>query len=343
MGIVRCLQIYHTIFSRTLQEKKSLHLNLASCSIEYIPPDLFISLPTIHTLDLSGNHLMSMNIFEEGSKGLENSTLTVLNISFNVLNFPVCSVIKNTTFQHLKSTPLKVLVVESCKLVNIYPEAIFYLPQTVEYVSFHNNRLVQYFFLWSMVILRNLKELTVSEQVHYHLKRSLDINQTYFSSGLGQNGSMRHIYDLRWTEGSNELPEASNLIIQNTTGKTHKKRKRGRWSVLHTFSSSPTSYFNKIGDCRARISLPARFEFLNVSDIEFPYDISRIEFTNNHVLKYFDFSSNIVKIFNGPLYGLPSLEYLDISRNFCFQVKPLFFFFSTAESPHSSLIQEHSG
>ena len=311
-------------FFSDIATEKPLYLNLSFCNIWYIPPKLFNSLPTIHTLDLTSNHYMTMDLFENGSKGLENSTLTVLNISFHSFSFPMYSVVKNTTFQHLKRTNLKVLVVEGCYLVNIDPTAIIDLPQTVEYISFHDNRFLEAFFLLIMIRLHNLKDLILSRQLHFTLKRSPNSNHMPFSFGLNQSESERNRSDLIWPDIKNRVSRALNSI-QNPIGKTPVKRELGIWSVFDIFSISPETSFNKVNVQSVSVFLPHRLELLDLSDIKLPYDIPRMAFKNNKVLKYLDLSANIIKNFNGPLYGLPSLEYLDLSRNYCQQVKPLFF------------------
>ena len=113
--------------------KEPLHLDIVKCGVNSIHPETFRPIPNIHYLDLTGNEELSMDGFERGSRGLENSNLTILNISLIVRPFPECSIVKNTTFQYLKTTKLKVLIVEYCRLVNIDPKSILQLPQTLEF------------------------------------------------------------------------------------------------------------------------------------------------------------------------------------------------------------------
>ena len=86
---------------------------------------MFESLLTIYSLDLSSNRRLSIDGFEKASKGLENSSLAVLNISNIVAPFQFSSIIGKITFKYLKNTKLKVLVVENCRLVDINPLALY--------------------------------------------------------------------------------------------------------------------------------------------------------------------------------------------------------------------------
>ncbi|KAK3794566.1 hypothetical protein RRG08_003715 [Elysia crispata] len=63
-----------------LKTKQPLNLNMSLCDISEISPVVLNHVPTIHTLDLSSNQDLSIDGFEKASKGLQNTTITVLNI-----------------------------------------------------------------------------------------------------------------------------------------------------------------------------------------------------------------------------------------------------------------------
>ncbi|RUS74005.1 hypothetical protein EGW08_018234, partial [Elysia chlorotica] len=71
--------------------------------------------------------------------------------------------------------------------------------------------------------------------------------------------------------------------------------------------------------------LPRKLEALYFSNLNLQYDIKKYEIVNNRVLSHLDLSANGIKGFYGPVYGVPSLRHLDLSRNYCFYVHPLFF------------------
>ena len=140
-------------------------VNMSVCDISGIPRDVFKCVPTKDSLDLYYNKRLFIDGFEKASEGLNNSRLSVLNISKTVQPFTPVSVVKNTTFRHLKNTTLKVLLVESCKLVYIDPQPILDLPKTLEYISFRRNYLILPFCVFTALTLVNLKVMRISNQI----------------------------------------------------------------------------------------------------------------------------------------------------------------------------------
>ena len=314
-------------FFSSLSTKKPLYLDMSWCNIVSIPPEFFKPIPNINALNLNGNEDLSMDGFERGSKGLENSFLTVLNISQIVKPFQVCSVIKNSTFQHLKNTKLKVLVVETCRLVNIDPQGILDLPNTIEYLSFYDNKIVSAFCFFTLNHLKNLKVLKISNQLHYNRENILTLNPAHFSCGESQGPAKTSI---RYAKKRNRLFESMPSFqffnsTNKSTSKMHTRMKPGLRIFPKTFSKTYERHRNLGSHQALPIPLAQKLEVLYASDIKLSYDIPRVEIINNHVLSYLDFSANNIKRFNGPVYGLPSIRHVDLSQNYCFELNPLFF------------------
>ncbi|GFR80007.1 Toll-like receptor 4 [Elysia marginata] len=319
-------------FFKHLETKEPLHLNMSSCSFHFIPPELFQVLPKIYSLDLSLNDYLLIEGFEKASTGLENSTLAVLNITDIVNQWVVHTEIKNTTFRYLRHTQLKVLVVEDCSLINVAPKAIQDLPQTMEYISFHGNSIINANALLTFSRLRNLKVVKISKQVHYKSSKELAFHQTIRSREYGHKTSnmqkesshrnkifehQKHVPKVWSTKNdSHELFNIADIFIARTVvgsdfcGDSEKNIFRVSKIFLNDFLPLP---------------LPQKLEILYASDIRLTYNIPQVQFFNNHVLRYLDLSANGINCFGGPIFGLPSLQHLDLSRNWCFKLNPLFF------------------
>ena len=141
---------------------------MVACSISFIPPTFFDPVKNIYSLDLTSNRGLSIEGFKNASRGLQNSNLTILNISRIVERFSsVCMILNSKTFQYLKSTNLKALIAESNRIFNIYPGAILDLPKSIEYISVRRNNIVQAFALLALNQLPNLKTVDISHQLHY--------------------------------------------------------------------------------------------------------------------------------------------------------------------------------
>ena len=337
-------------FFANLATRQSLYLNLSSCFINKIPTELFKFLPSIHTLDLSGNHYLGFDGFEIGSEGLRNSTLTTLNIS-HIVKSQRLSFIKNTTFRHLSHTELKVLIVDTCQLSTIDTGAVSRLPKTIELISFQDNRIQFGGFLIELILLNKLQTVLLAIQLHYrkkevtttgiapplpngmftsnNSKKGIPYNNTVQNSTAHDlaSGNYTGITDLF----TSSLPFNKDNIVKEmnlnhslwpySRDITHTEKTNGGSAFCGSApKASKGSYFDS-----PITFLPKRLEYIYASDMNIKLHIPRIHVVNNKVLKYFDFSKNGVKCFGGPITGVPSLQYLDLSQNWCLRMNPFMF------------------
>ena len=321
-------------FFNNLSSKQPLHINMSECSFHTIPPALFKSLPNIYSLDLSLNDYLLIDGFEKASEGLQNSTLTVLNISDIVNPWMIYSEIKNTTFRYLKHTSLKVLMVKDCSLINIAPKAILDLPQSVEFINFRGNKIIDAASLLTLTKLINLRGAIVSKQLHYARGKNQvrDYHRGLLSWHIREQ-TVRPSHVRTNTSGTQRKLHQGQLIVRNPHLSmkiqdtfNHKLTIGSNFcgDSVNSIGGSPNTFQNDFTGTLP-IPLPHKLEMLDVSDIKASYNIPQVQIINNKVLKYLDFSSNGIKCFGGPVSGLPALHYLDLSRNWCFKVNPLFF------------------
>ena len=303
----------HDFFSN-LATEKPLDLDMSWCSISIIPPTFFKYVPSIHTLDLYGNKELSIDGFEKASKGLENSTLTVLNISRTVRDYSFDSFIRKTSFQYLKHTHLKVLVVEFCYLVNIDPQAIKDLPKTVEYLSFYRNNIVQSFaFLAVNWFLPNIKTFIVSFKFKFSAYRK------YSTQGRNITNFFKQEFALHHKRRTRNLRRPFNRVPFS----------RAKYQTVHSSNALHTKPQVSEEFCPRTVPitpfyLPSKLESLYVSGYKLLSGIPELFILDNISLRHLDFSSNGIKCFGGPIHGMPSLTYLDLSRNWCVSFYPLF-------------------
>ena len=285
-------------FFSNLATNMPLHLNMSWCSFGKVPPELFRPVPTIHTLDLASIYDMSITQFRRVSKGLQNSTLTVLNISNIVAISPYkLRMIRHNTFDYLTNTSLTTLVAEHNLLVNVHPMAIIKLPQSMEYISFSRNLIVE---AWGLIGLYNLPNLTVvkiSDQEYHRQDNRASRTQ---SRSLGRR--IAHHF----------LNSSTNLPFTKVM-----KRGENDNSEIKVFDISTKHLFPW--------PLPLKVEKVYARNIKMAFNIPNLRFFSHNVLKYLDFSLNGVRYFNGPIYGLGSLEYLDLSENYCYNIHPQLF------------------
>ncbi|GFO26547.1 toll-like receptor 4 [Plakobranchus ocellatus] len=320
-------------FFAHLNTKQQLTINMSACSFESIPPQLFTFLPTIHNLDLSLNEDLLIDGFEKASEGLQNSTLSILNITHLVNMWVQYTEIKNSTFRFLKHTKLNILVVEDNNIIHIDPQAVLDLPNTMEYISFEGNKVSNAYFLLSCLHMTNLKIAKLSRQLRYKREnighRDLKIlntvrNRNYILTTAKLKANISHDPEPR----TEVLRNASNLearyrgdnsAFSVLTENTNEK------DFCEDFYLTSRHSHKHLRSSPLPLPLPNSLEELYASDIKASYDIPRVQFLNNRVLKYLDYSLNDIKCFGGPVYGVPYLLHLDLSKNGCDKVNPIFF------------------
>ncbi|GFS27676.1 LOW QUALITY PROTEIN: leucine-rich repeat-containing protein 15-like [Elysia marginata] len=310
-------------FFENLATKQPFYLSMTICSLTAISPEVFKAIPNIYSLDLSFNKQLLIDGFEKASKGLENSSLTILNLTDIVLPRYAATKITNTSFRYLKNTKLKILIVEHCKIVDIAAQAYLDLPLTLEYLSFRSNHLISLKGGLALLHLTHLKVLDLSEQLHYSKERKLD--STQLSNISTQNHNKPHTAD---------LPDTL-LSYRDDFSRKHEHLSKSMVDTQRVYTSSNvTTILNetiKPGFCDTSSShsvlapLPVHLEEFYVSDSKINLDIPPLHVINNAVLRILDWSGNGIKCFGGPIFGVPSLQHLDLSRNFCIKLNPIFF------------------
>ena len=320
-------------FFNHLNSKQPLHIDFSACGFYSIPPTLFNPVPTIHTLDLSWNQAFNIDNFERASEGLQNSTLTVLNITRLSNNSAHYSQIKSTTFRFLKNTTLKMLLVENVDIIEISPQAILDLPKTLEYISFRDNKVIYPQFLLTLTPLINLKVGIFSDQLKVSSSRNPYFHRPFLFSK--DSDSMLKLHTQR-NSSSGQNPSTNQIGFQQLfkVGKTFYSSvnltRAWATSVSDFCSNSTKAKAGKDKEQRYEtnplpLPLPVSLEEGYFANIKVDYDIPEVHIFNNKVLRYLDYSSNGVKCFGGPIYGVPSLQYLDLSKNWCLKLNPLFF------------------
>ncbi|GFR60087.1 Toll-like receptor 4 [Elysia marginata] len=326
-------------FFANLKTRQPLYLNMSSCSIYKIPAYSFAFVPTIHTLDLSGNHYLGFDSFEQGSKGLQNSTLTVLNLSHIVKSGRIAE-IKNTTFKHLTRTNLKVLILDTNHLIKISPKAVLDLPKKIEFISLQDNSIQFGKFLEPLLLLYNLKTVKLTSQLHYSRKK----NSSLESSALHTSNIRTRIHTNYKEDNYAAKMDWTTPFIQNIRSDTEGSKpfhsnflSTVKGKGINDFCGGLSLFPSLENLSSSSTPLPQRLEFVFASDINTKYSIPAIHVVNNKVLKYLDYSKNGAKCFGGPLTGVPSLQFLDLSYNWCLKVNPLMF----SDMPSLSTLRLH--
>ncbi|CAG5125426.1 unnamed protein product [Candidula unifasciata] len=72
------------------------------------------------------------------------------------------------------------------------------------------------------------------------------------------------------------------------------------------------------------IPIPRSLKKIYLNEAKLGLAIPKLSFLNN-VLEHLELADNFLYCFDGPMYGLRNLKYLDLSNNYCIALNPLFF------------------
>ncbi|XP_059162452.1 leucine-rich repeat-containing protein 15-like [Physella acuta] len=130
-------------FFQHMVSKKNFSVWLNSCGLSKIPTNIFKPISNLIRIDIYDS-LLSLEKFENNSLWLTGLKISVLNISR--INYRVdiyFSYLTRHTFRKLKNIPLKSLDISSNGIYTLNALAFVGLPQTLEYLSLRNNKLVR--------------------------------------------------------------------------------------------------------------------------------------------------------------------------------------------------------
>ncbi|XP_059162456.1 toll-like receptor 4 [Physella acuta] len=288
-------------FFENIVSLRPMTIALSVCYMSYLPPRLFSPIRNLHNLDISKNRI-TFKGFKNGTESLNGSNIESLNLHGIDKDGIDYNVITRHMFRHLKNTPLKYLDLSANRIYSVHIFAFNDLPPTLEYLSLKNNVLSRASILFAFLSLRQVKTIDASFQTQYTIMNETDlerdINLGSVSTNIASNGE--HFCG---KYSSEFIINNKNTLGINIT--TTKIRRVIYWAF------------------------PPNLEVLISGSMKVEYSIPAITILNNTVLRYMDYSNNMARCWGGPMNGLPALQYLDLSENYCTKMNLIFFKYLT--------------
>nr|XP_019926769.2 toll-like receptor 4 [Crassostrea gigas]XP_034318763.1 toll-like receptor 4 [Crassostrea gigas]XP_034318764.1 toll-like receptor 4 [Crassostrea gigas]XP_034318765.1 toll-like receptor 4 [Crassostrea gigas]XP_034318766.1 toll-like receptor 4 [Crassostrea gigas] len=295
--------------------RKIVHLDISENSLEYIgKTDLanysklqnltvsknillsiesgsFANSSSLVNLDLSKNEELTIKVLGNVSHDFRSSSsLRILNLEKLQCTYGVNFIIRKFDIAGLRTTQLEVLNLASNRINSLEFGVLSILPKSLKYLNLSNNVLSFGLYLAEFGSLHSIRSVDASFQQYFHQIKLkdffIDCNDTRRSPTCKSNKL-------------NEYSEELNIIKRNY------------------YSSAPN----------ITIYLPPKLKVLYFHDNLYKMTIQ--DFTFKTVsptrLTHLYLQNSIIYELNGPILGINSVKYLDLSNNFCRYISNHFF------------------
>lgn len=260
-------------------------VNISGCDLRYIANGAFSILHNLRFLNVSNNRRLSFRALKNITFGLANTQIDTLDISWLHCEYGVTTMIYKEDIESLKNTSLKVLNINSNRLVRIESGALRYLPHTIQTISASQNELQPGMYLLNFGNLSNLRYLDISRKPHA-------------IPDLENDNMFGTCHDFRCD------------ILQGKSMKEEETVTLGiRPKLKHKFI----------------FPLPQNLKVLMLSNAAMQMSLPNVHFSENNKITEMELKNNLFTTWVGPFGPFRYLKHLDLSSNYCHAVSVYFF------------------
>ncbi|XP_046366681.2 toll-like receptor 4 [Haliotis rufescens] len=257
-------------------------LSMTNCYVLQIEADAFSPLQNIHTLDISKNSALGLTNAGKGLYGLRHSSLKVYKACQLHWHHGQTVFVRYQDLMYLQNTSLEELYLDDNRIELFDNILLTYLPKTLRILSVKHNTFFFGIYLLEMSVL-SIEWADISQQHSSYIETFGDASQ--------------------------RLERVKRIAYS---------KKQYMSSLEHRGTDEDNFYYHG-HDSRSshkKLYIPPNLTFLNFSISKLAFTIPQLELGPNS-LKTIDLSNNFLTRWEGPLSGLDSLEYFDLSHNHC--------------------------
>lgn len=273
--------------------KNLRNLSLSRNFLQSIELGSFVNSRSLVHLDISHNQELTLEVLVNISRDFRYSTsIRVLNFESLQCTYGVSFIIRKYYIADLKSTQLEKLNLASNRINSLELGVLSTLPKSIKHLNLANNDLSFGYYLAEFGNLQNIVSLNISFQSSFH--------QIWTENFLIRCNDTRRRSVCR-SERSTDQDDGQKQIKWNN------------FSLKRRMNIS--------------IYLPPRIEKLYLHDNLYKMTVQDYSFTSlgPPSLTHVYLQNNIIYQLNGPITGLTSIYYMDMSNNFCGFISSCFF------------------
>lgn len=279
-------------------------LDVSFCNITIVATGALTPLKGLTTFDISGNDALKQAGLENITYGLKDSFIRRLFVNNILDSRTTCNLIQTKHIRYLQNTSLLEIHANGNGLSGFGDKTLEVLPTSLKRAFLLYNRFSYGPYVHNFQNLTGLQVLILNcKPVNYHI-----IPYSRFSAH-------RKMY-------KNYMLSVSNVnTIQQECANTSDSAHRHEDWFLQTLPSGFQRF--RTGHTRY-LTVPPNLTKVEYTYSELSFCISEIHFGENN-LNLIDMSSNVLTIWQGPLYGLHKLTHLNLSNNIAHFVSKYFF------------------
>ncbi|XP_067671523.1 toll-like receptor 4 [Haliotis asinina] len=279
-------------------------LNVSSCNVTTVEADTLTPLKNLTTLDISKNRALKLEGLENITNGLKDTAIRKLFVNEIMNTQKICNIIRAEHIRNLQNTSILEIHANDNGLTGFGEKTLEVLPPTLKRTYLLFNRFSYGPYLHDLQNLLGLEVLILNGKLDpYHilpfgtfsLRRALHMNYNLRASNLND-------IQVKCADASDIIDNQGDGFVQTLSSGL----RRFRTSHKHLLHVPPNL---------------TKFEY---TYSELSFCISEIHFGENN-LQIINVSSNVLTIWQGPIYGLHKLTHLSLSNNIAQSVSTYFF------------------
>jgi Leucine-rich repeat (LRR) protein len=267
------------------------NLSIARNHLQMVELGSLRNLSSLRRFDVSGNQELTLEVLVNISTDLQNSSsIRTLNFESIQCIYGVSFIIRKCHIAYLKHTQLEELNLASNRINSLESGVLSILPKSLKHLNIASNILGYGFYIVEFGVLDNVVRINASFQSTFHQISAKDM--------LLDCHDTRHNLNPEWKSDVG-LPLAS-------------------FSMSPRASKRTTNF---------TIYLPPKLEKLYMYDNLYKFYLPDYNFKTitKPVLTHVYLQNNILYRLIGPIRGIESVTYADLSNNFCSYISPQFF------------------
>lgn len=289
-----------------IRYKRLQHFDASHCSLRCIESGAFRNKTKLEYLDISNNPELTLDVLNNVTFDLKDSNITTLRLDKLQCTYGISTVFRTDYIKHISNSHLKVLSVASNRISYFDHDVFVKLPNTLEELNVGDNSLGFGSYLFFLGNLKGLKILNATFQNSFHLTRRV---------GCFCNDSWNSNFPQAST------PCAGGISYQNEMNFTPRSNRNSNHSKMNANIHIPKYYTASL-----TIYGPPNLERFYFHDNMYKLEVRDYQFNlTNRKLTHLFLQNNILFKLSGPIRGLRSVQYVDLSNNLCAYISFSFF------------------
>ncbi|XP_071105170.1 toll-like receptor 4 [Haliotis cracherodii] len=301
------------------------HLDISYCNVSFIETNAFWPMRNIDMLDLSHNHGLGLETLGNSLFGLQFSPLRVLNINSIVKPFAIGVELKGDHLRYMDNLTLTELHCDANRIELLDTHCAEKL-RKVQIISAKSNRFTYGQYLLTLAVMTNLRKIYLMNQ---YPSDPLPGDKAVYGERTHLTPMNSVKTELTQQPATSQRPPQQRPVPHNDINIVSFQTENNSRVDEQLQKNRMTVEVTEIETLPVLKYIPPNVTFVNLSNSRFDYSINEIRFNPNQV-KVLDLSRNRFTGLVGPIHGVDSLEFLDLTDNNCKLLSPTFLVYASS-------------